>query len=319
MKYNYLPIGLGTAAIGRPQYINLRQEQTQAFELESFKAAGRAVLDEAYAQGIRYFDTAPGYGLAEQLLIEWIDEKQHPDLEMATKWGYTYVANFQADALQHEIKEHSLSKLNEQWMQSQKLLPYLKGYQVHSATFDSGIFENTAALDRLWALKKEFGLMIGLTASGSDQVKIVKHALAIEREGQSLFELFQLTYNVLDQSIATLKDKLADLNKRVVIKEALANGRLFKNADYPAYEALYTYLESLAQKYSVGVDAVAIRFCLDSLEPYMVLSGASTPQHVSDNLKAMTFELTAEEVAELKSFAVATGSYWDERKKLSWK
>ena len=63
-------IGLGTAAIGRPQYINIRNQHTEVFSLEAFKEKGTQVLEAAYKQGIRYFDTAPGYGMAEQLLID---------------------------------------------------------------------------------------------------------------------------------------------------------------------------------------------------------------------------------------------------------
>ena len=65
-----MQLGLGTAALGRPQYINVRQEEPKEQDLESFKKQGFTVLENAYNLGIRYFDTAPGYGLAEQLLLE---------------------------------------------------------------------------------------------------------------------------------------------------------------------------------------------------------------------------------------------------------
>jgi len=88
-------IGLGTAAIGRPLYINIKKEVTEYdFSLEAFRQKGIAILEAAYNQGIRYFDTAPGYGMAEQMLIDWAMEKEDPSIEVATKWGYTYVANF---------------------------------------------------------------------------------------------------------------------------------------------------------------------------------------------------------------------------------
>ena len=61
-----LKIGLGTAAIGRPQYINIKQQSTEEFHKESFIEQGKQVLNSAYEQGIRYYDTAPGYGLAQQ-------------------------------------------------------------------------------------------------------------------------------------------------------------------------------------------------------------------------------------------------------------
>ena len=63
-------LGLGTAALGRPQYINVRQKNSDTSNLETFRKHSFSVLEEAYHLGIRYFDTAPGYGLAEELLLE---------------------------------------------------------------------------------------------------------------------------------------------------------------------------------------------------------------------------------------------------------
>ena len=55
-------IGLGTAAIGRPHYINVRVEKSNYSNLETFRKRGFSVLEDAYLSGVRYFDTAPGYG-----------------------------------------------------------------------------------------------------------------------------------------------------------------------------------------------------------------------------------------------------------------
>ena len=311
-------IGLGTAAIGRPQYINLRQEAATIISLADFRSRGKAVLEEAYLQGIRYFDTAPGYGLAEELLIEWVKEKKDPTIEVATKWGYTYVANFDPNATQHEVKEHSWQKLNEQWEQSQKLLPYCSTYQIHSATFETGVLENEAVLQRLAELKANHSLFIGITTSGANQTAVVKKALEVEVDGVVLFDVFQVTYNVLDQSLATITKDLLAQNKRIIIKEALANGRLFPNANYPHYSHFYESMQGLSKKYGVGIDAIALRFCVDSLQPFMVLSGAANQQHILENLKANDFQLEADDLAELKTFAVHPETYWAERKKLGW-
>ena len=105
-----MKLGLGTAALGRPQYINVRQHTTQNSDLETFRKQSFAVLEDAYNLGVRYFDTAPGYGLAEELVLEWLQTKKDNSIEVATKWGYTYTANFDANATIHEMKEHSLSK-----------------------------------------------------------------------------------------------------------------------------------------------------------------------------------------------------------------
>lgn len=311
-------IGLGTASIGRPSYINIRQEESASFSLEAFKVQAMIVLDEAYRQGVRYFDTAPGYGWAEKWLIEWLADKDDSFIELATKWGYTYVANFDPDAAVHEVKEHSLSKLNEQWEQSQHLLPYLTTYQIHSATLETGVLRNAEVLNRLADLRDQHALRIGLTASGESQCAILEEAMSIEIGGRDLFEVYQLTYNILDQSVASLAKELSAQGKRLIIKEALANGRLFPNKDYPHYQELYRLLHGLAEKYQAGIDAIALRFCVDSLAPYQVLSGAAIPAHLTDNLKAETFELTATELTSLAAFVIPPKEYWNERKTLSW-
>jgi len=309
-------IGLGTAAIGRPQYINIRQEATAPFSMEAFRQKGMAMLDAAYDQGVRYFDTAPGYGMAEQLIIDWLKSKNDPTIEVATKWGYTYVANFDPRATQHEVKEHSIAKLNEQWKQSKTILPLLRIYQIHSATLETGVLENEKILRRLAELNKEHGVLIGLSATGANQVEVIKKALDVEIDGDALFDVFQVTYNVFDQSLNSITKQL--VNKKLVIKEAMANGRIFPNKNYPHYAKTYDLLNTLAGKYGVGVDAIALRFCIDSIPVFKVLSGAAIEQHLSDNLKAEDFQLNENEIESLKRLAIAPEEYWTERKRLSW-
>ncbi len=308
------PIGLGTAAIGRPQYINIRQEETADFSLDAFRRKGMAILDEAYAQGVRYFDTAPGYGMAEQMLIDWLATKNDPTIELATKWGYTYVANFDPNATQHEVKEHSLAKLNEQWQQSQALLPALTSYQIHSATFETGVLDSQAVLERLAELKATHGLHIGLSTTGNNQREVLEKSLTVEVAGEPLFDLFQVTYNIFDQSLREIIQQVSAAGKRVAIKEALANGRVFSNESYVHYQSAYQLLASLAEKYQVGTDAIALRFCLDSVPVYKVLSGAGLESH----LQANTFSLTEQEIEILSELAVSREAYWAERQQLGW-
>jgi aryl-alcohol dehydrogenase-like predicted oxidoreductase len=309
-------IGLGTAAIGRPQYINIRQEAVTEFSPNVFREKGIDVLDAAYEQGVRYFDTAPNYGLAEGLLIDWITDKD--DIEIATKWGYTYVANFDPNALNHEQKEHSLAKLNEQWVDSKALLPLLTTYQNHSATFETGVLDNEKILNRLAHLKNEYGLLLGITTTGVNQQEVIEKALGIVVEDRQLFDVYQLTYNVFDQSLAVISKDLVAQNKRIVVKEAMANGRIFPNEQYPHYAKAYNYLQMLAERYEVGIDAIALRFCIDSMKPFKVLSGAANTQHLSSNLKASQFQLEENELELLKATAVAPAQYWNERKQLAW-
>nr|WP_284041224.1 aldo/keto reductase [Polaribacter sp. Z022] len=311
-------IGLGTAALGRPQYINVRQEDCDNSNLTEFRKQSFSVIEDAYNAGIRYFDTAPGYGLAEELVLEWLQTKNDKTIEIGTKWGYTYTANFDVNAAVHEVKEHSLAKLNEQWKFSKQLLPYLKVYQIHSATLETGVLENEDVLNELAHLKKEHNLKIGITTTGTNQIEVIKKALKVEIDGEQFFDLFQVTYNFLDQSLQEISEELLSQNKSIVIKEALANGRVFRNENYPHYQKMYATLEDLASKYNVGIDAIALKYGLQTIPNATVLSGASNTNQFSENLKANAFMLSDDDIELLSSFKVSPDFYWTERKQLQW-
>jgi aryl-alcohol dehydrogenase-like predicted oxidoreductase len=313
-----MKLGLGTAALGRPQYINIRTKNIQKTDLDAFRKHSFSVLEEAYALGMRYFDTAPGYGLAEALVLEWLQTKNDPTIEIATKWGYTYTANFDKNAIIHEVKEHSLAKLNAQWDFSKQLLPYLKVYQIHSATIETGVLENLKVLERVASLKKEHNLKIGLTTTGANQAEVIKKALNITVDGASLFDLFQVTYNFLDQSILKVSEELIQENKSIVIKEALANGRVFRNESYPHYNKMYEVLESISKKHNVGVDAISLKYCEQTIPNSIVLSGASTYAQLKQNLQLNTLSLSNNEIELLNSIKIAPEFYWKERKQLIW-
>ena len=127
-----------------------------------------------------------------------------------------------------------------------------------------------------------------------------------------------MTYNFFDQSLASITSEISKLNKRLIIKEALANGRVFPNEKYPHYNVAYNLLTKIAQKFNVGIDAIALRFCIDSIPIYKVLSGAAEITHLNQNLKADTFELEDVDIIELKQLASNPTFYWNERKQLTW-
>lgn len=319
MSKSNTKIGLGLAALGRPEYINIRTDASIDKSEEAFKNNAFSVLDEAYRFGVRYFDTAPSYGKGEAYLEEWHAVNTYSDVILGTKWGYTYMANWELGYQgKHEVKEHSLEKLDEQWQVSKAMLPNLKYYQVHSATFESGVLENQGVLNQLHNIKKETGLHIGMTTSGANQKEVIEAALKVNINGDQLFDSFQVTYNVFEQStFSVLKDVLSK-GKKVIIKEALANGRVFKNEKFRHYTEVYQVLEQLSNKHRVGIDAIALRFVMEGLQPTYVLSGASDSSQLKENLSALNFELNSEEIKSLKALEVSPELYWNERSALNW-
>ena len=59
-------------------------------------------------------------------------------------------------------------------------------------------------------------------------------------------------------------------------------------------------LEALKKKYATGLDAIALRFIIDTLQPDLVLSGASNKTHLEQNLKALDFKLSPNDLELLK-------------------
>lgn len=314
-------IGLGTAAIGRPQYINIKQdndEKSKPFSLVQFEEKGMSMLDNAYENGIRHFDTSRGYGIAESILNDWVKAKNDPSIIVSTKWGYTYMANFNPNATLHEIKDHSINTLKEQWSISKGLLPYLKIYQIHSATFESGVLDDAEVLEYLHAIKKSYAIKIGLSTTGDNQVDVLKKAIGIKVQGERLFESFQCTFNVLDQSILDLKSTLSCFGGELILKEVLANGRLLPNEQYYHYSNLYNFINSLADKYDVRADAIVLRYAMDSFPNALVLSGANNGKQLRSNLKVNSFRLSPSDMEQLNAFGIGSTDYWNERKKLKW-
>lgn len=314
-------IGLGLAALGRPGYINLGhgQELEHNYDLVAMEQRTHAMLDLAYANGVRYFDTARSYGKAEDFLKSWLSNHQFDakQLSAGSKWGYTYTADWKVEADQHEVKEHSLEVLNRQWSLSKKLQPYLQLYQIHSATFESGVLENTAVLNRLATLKSE-GILIGLSLSGPQQGAVLHAAASIQIDGAYLFDAVQITYNILEQGPAPAIQAAADRGMGVIIKEALANGRLTNKNNAPDFQAKKQLLDQLAQKHEVGIDALAMAFILAQPWAHLVLSGAVLKEHLLSNLKAGEVVLEEEDLTSLTSLAMTSESYWMERKGLGW-
>ena len=312
-------IGLGLAAIGRPEYINIREHPDEDKAESSYRQRAVDLLEFAYGPGVRDFDTAASYGKGEQFLKEWYDDKRYPDVRLSSKWGYTYKANWEIGYQgPHEVKEHSLGKLQEQWSNAADLLPGLKTYQIHSATFESGVLKNKEVLEELNRIKKTAGIQIGVSVSGANQKDVISAAAKIQVGGKDLFDSFQVTYNILDTSTHMVLRSLLAKGKAVIVKEALANGRLLQNRNFSQYESLYKLMDEIASDHRVRTDAIALRYVMDSLSPILVLSGASTRQQLISNLKAQSIQLSEEEMTSLKRLHIIPEIYWSERKQLSW-
>jgi aryl-alcohol dehydrogenase-like predicted oxidoreductase len=303
-------MGLGLAALGRPGYLTLDHGADLGADrsVAALERNAHRVLDAAYAAGIRYFDAARSYGLAEAFLGSWLERRALApgEVMVASKWGYTYTAGWQVQADPPEVKDLSASTFRRQLRETRQLLgDHLAVYQIHSATVESGVLEDRELLDELSELRAS-GVAIGLTTTGPQQAAAVDQAL--EAGG---FDSVQATWNLLEPSAAAALSRAHEQGLRVVVKEALANGRLTSRGRVEA-------LEAVAARLGAGPDAVALATALAQPWADVVLSGAATVDQVQSNVSAQGLNLDDEALAALGSLPEPAESYWRRRSELAW-
>jgi aryl-alcohol dehydrogenase-like predicted oxidoreductase len=242
-----------------------------------------------------------------------------PRFSVGSKWGYTYTADWRPDARVHEIKELTLTTLKRQEAESLDFLGASLGlYQIHSATLESGVLDDREVLDELAGLRSD-GFAIGLSVSGASQGDTILRALEIGG-----FDVVQATFNILDVSAGPALQAAHDAGLGVIVKEAVANGRLtargreLEHADITgSIASAGGALRHHARELDVSEDAIALAFVLAHPFVDVVLSGATTVEMLHSNLAADRIfrELDPDQFMTL---AQPPEAYWSERAELPW-
>ncbi|MER7754749.1 aldo/keto reductase [Kitasatospora sp. NPDC097643] len=312
--------GLGTAAVGRPGYITLGRDADLPADrtIEALRRRTHALLDAAYAAGVRYVDAARSYGRAEEFVADWLAHRPEAAAAMTvgSKWGYTYTADWQASGVAaHEVKEHSAAVFDRQIAETRALLgSHLDVYLVHSVTPDSPALTDPALHARLAELAAQ-GVRVGLSTSGPAQADTIREALAVTVDGRPLFAAVQATWNPLETSAAPALAEAHAAGWLVVVKEGMANGRL---ADRNATGDDTAALRALATRLGASCDAVALAAAAAQPWADLVLSGAATVDQLTSNLTAATLHLTPADLASLTPLAEPAKTYWHTRATLPW-
>jgi aryl-alcohol dehydrogenase-like predicted oxidoreductase len=305
--------GVGMAALGRPAYITLGHcdDLREGRDVHSLEVNAHRMLDRAFAAGIRYFDAARSYGRAEQFLRSWIDAQKPREIVVGSKWGYRYTGDWQVDGRVQEVKDHGLSMLKAQLAESEAILgPHLRLYQIHSAAPETRVLENERVLDELRRLR-ERGLFVGVTATGTSQAETIRKAMEIRFEGVPLFSTVQATFNLLERSAGPALREAHEAGLTVLVKEALANGRLTAKEEAAP-------LRAVAERLRATADAVALSFV--AREPWadVILLGATTTAQLDSNLKAIDLHLSPADLLVLDGLEVPARDYWAHRAGLPW-
>jgi aryl-alcohol dehydrogenase-like predicted oxidoreductase len=237
---------------------------------------------------------------------------------VGSKWGYVYTADWRVDAATHEVKAHELAVLERQWQETQANLgPYLRLYQVHSATLESGVLDNAEVLAALSGLKRA-GVAIGLSLSGTRQADTLRRALAIAVDGVRLFDTVQATWNLLEPSAGAVLAEARAAGMGVIVKEALANGRLTDGNAEPDFAGKRALLEQHGRRLDATIDALALAAVLAQPWADVALSGAATVEQLRSNVAALDVGWGAAAAAALAALAEPPEVYWATRGRLAW-
>lgn len=161
--------------------------------------------------------------------------------------------------------------------------------------------------------RKERGWAIGLSVSSPKQDEVLRRAMEIEVEGERLFDSVQCTYNLLEQRAGPTLLEAHKAGMDIIIKEALANGRVLSNPNVMKY----------AEKLSCSPDQLALACILAQPFNPRVLSGAVTPEQLQSNLKADKLAESLQNDQSLlneimESTVMDSEEYWNERSNLAW-
>ena len=184
---------------------------------------------------------------------------------------------------------------------------------MHSLTEDSGLLRDDALLGALAGLRAD-GVLVGLSTSGPRQADTLRRALAVTVGGEPLFSVAQVTWNLLEPTVQTAAAEAAQAGWAVLIKEAVANGRLAPGGDAAGPRSP---LSVAAAEAGVTPDALAIGAALAQPWATVVLSGAVSAAQLDANLSAL--RLAGPLAGQLiETMAESATDYWEERSARPW-
>lgn len=248
-------LGLGTVKIGRNQEV----KYPSGFSLPSDDEVV-TLLSRARELGINFLDTAPAYGSSEQRLGRLLRNRQ--DWVICSKVGEEFTAgksyfDFSAKHTQHSI-ERSLRNIR---------TDYLDIVLIHSDGGDRKILDSSDCLEALLRLKEK-GLIKAIGMS-TKTVEGGMHAV-------DMLDLVMVTYNPSMQNDAVVIDHALALEKGVLVKKALNSGH-----DCIA-------LEANGASDRANLTERNLRFALEREGVTSVIVGTINPQHLQENVEAVS-------------------------------
>ncbi|QPC46767.1 aldo/keto reductase [Mangrovibacillus cuniculi] len=271
------------------------------------KRQAKKILETAYDQGIRYFDTADLYdqGVNEEIVGEFLKSVGN-DIILATKVGNRFTPGEEGwtwDPSKKYIKEQVKSSL------ARLKVDKIDLYQLHGGTMDDPLDEVIEAFEELKqeCFIQEYGIssirptvINYFTKHSSIASVMIQHSMLDQRPEEQAYPLLDsnrisvVTRGPVAKGILT---ESGFAKKKEMIRAKGYNGmpgeeviRTVEKVREWGMENGYT-LEELALQYNLAHNPVA-----------SVVVGASSPEQITETVKAFhSTPLTKEQLKELKS------------------
>jgi aryl-alcohol dehydrogenase-like predicted oxidoreductase len=242
-----IEFGLGTIGIGKPWGFANAAVPDESCAL--------LLLERAFALGVRYFDTAPSYGVSEQRLaifLGGLTQAERAQVRIATKFGEHW------DAVRGEpFVDHSFDALRRSLDGSCERLGRIDYLQLHKTTPD---VLRSSDLARAW----EYAASLGITGIGASVSDLKSAELAI---GDLQYGILQLPFNAAQETFGAAIGRASERGMRIAVNRPFGMGRmLYENRELSKADAFAFILRK-------GFEGV-------------ILSGTKSPDHLAENWHA---------------------------------
>jgi aryl-alcohol dehydrogenase-like predicted oxidoreductase len=239
--------GLGLIGIGKPW--------GYAHPEVPGEAEAQRLLERAFALGVRYFDTAPSYGVSEERLgrfLGGLSAAERGAVRIATKFGEHW------DAGKAEpFVDHSLDALKRSVDGSMARLGRIDLLQLHKTTPEA---LRSEGLGRAW----EYAATQGITEIGASVSDVESAGLAI---AGGAYGTLQFPYNAAQRTFEGVLERAAARGMKIAVNRPYGMGRLlYENRELSKAEAF--------------------GFILEKQFEGAILSGTKSAGHLEENWRA---------------------------------
>jgi len=217
--------------------------------------AAVAFLHEAFAAGVRVFDTAPSYAHSERrfgLFLRELTAGQRAELTIATKFGETW--NFEKN---EPDTDHSYNALLRSLDQSLALLGRIDILQLHKSTVE---VLQSAGVQRAF----DAAALAGITTFGAS-LKDLDSARLVCSDAR--YRLLQIPYNRLNRAMEPVFSLARDSGRLLFVNRPFAMGELLQAEDRRA--AISESFQAIVQHQFRGA----------------ILCGTRSAEHLRQNLE----------------------------------